>query len=373
MTATRAPWLWALAFAPLGCADPDELTQSAQQTIVFGEPSGAEQDGVVLLRTFPDGKESLCSASLIAPRLIVTARHCVSYLSEGVFSCSPDGEVTDNPDGGGRLGLYLPPESIEVFSGPLPRKTPLAHGEQIFSTLSSTICKNDLAFMVLDNAIDAPLIPMRLGRPAEVGELSVMVGYGLREGQKGIDYRSQPRLQKRDLKIGAVGLDSLSAGTPLVTPRTLVVSAPSGCVGDSGGPLLQQETGALLGVYSLLEGESCESAKARHHLTHVPPFEDLIMQAFAAVDSQPLPEPEPSSDDGGAGGTAGAPTTMGGAADTPTSSAGAGEPSAAPSDPEPPKDSSGCSLNATHASSTTASLPALLLALAMLGRRRRAA
>jgi hypothetical protein len=274
------------------------------------------------------------------------------------------------------LGLHLPPESIEVYGGPPPRKAPLAHGTQIISTLSPTVCRNDLAFVVLDTPIDAPLVPFRLGRPARVGELGVLVGYGLRKGQDGIDYAAQKRQQKRDLVISGVGPDSVNDGVTTVAPRTLLLDGPSGCIGDSGGPLLAQETGALLGIYSLQEGASCEAEDVRHHLVHVPPFASLIEQAFAAVGGAPQLEPIANDAGAGVGGASGAADNAAGA-DTADGGASAGAPDEAPPEPSDSHDSSGCSISG--AAPNFAASP-LWLALALGGaaqryraRRRRAA
>jgi hypothetical protein len=131
---------------------------------------------------------------------------------------------------------------------------------------------------------------MRLDGPALVGEPAVLVGYGLTNGQKGIDYRTQPRARKPGLEVAEVGPDSLADGVTTAPPRTLLVNGPSGCIGDSGGPLLSSPGGAVLGVYSLQNGESCADEHVQHQLTHVSPYRALIAEAFAAADAQPTLE-----------------------------------------------------------------------------------
>lgn len=296
----------ALSLIGLGCADghDQERATAKRAAIIDGEPSGASEDGVVLIRVvLEDGREELCSAGLVGANLLVTARHCVSYLQEGQFSCSVRGELINSADGAGRVGLHFPAESIAVFGGAPPRPEPLAHGLQVLSTLSETVCSNDLAFVVLDTALTLPVIPMRLGRPARFGEAAVQVGYGLQRGQTELNYETQPRMRKAGLSIAGVGPDSLEEGVTTVAPRTLLVEGPAGCVGDSGGPLVAAATGALLGVYSLQQGDNCASSGVRNYLEHVPPFERLIADAFAAAGTEPLLEPEPSE---GAAGDAGA-------------------------------------------------------------------
>ena len=344
-----------------------------------GEASGAEQDGVVLLRAELDEGEVLCSASLVGPNLLLTARHCVAYLTEGQFSCTVRGEPTDNPTGGGRLGLHLPAADLEVYGRKTPRKTILAHGLRIISTQSPTPCRNDLAFVVLDTALDLPLVPLRLGRSAQAHELGVLVGYGLDGEQQAIDYRTQARAQRRDLEIEAVGPDSISDGVTTVPPRSLLLQGPSGCIGDSGGPLLSQETGAILGVYSLQRGESCTAPGVVHRLTHVPPFRALIDEAFTAAGGEPVPEPTGEAGAAGAAnvngpaaeaGAANEPSEAGGAGGAPNANA-AGTPATAPPRPEPARRAS-CGFAGRTVGHDPACWLALLVGATAVQRRRAA-
>jgi hypothetical protein len=369
-------WRWlvagALGACALGCAEsgPRESFEAERQAIVDGEPSGAEQDGVLLLRAvLADQSELVCSASLVGPSLIMTARHCVAYFTDGQFLCSVRGEPFDNPTGAGHLGLDLPADSLEVYGRKTPRKVPLARGKQVISTLSPSVCQNDLAFVVLDKALDLPIVPLRLGRPAELHEASVLVGFGMDAAEAGIDYLTQARFQKRGLEVAALGPDSIDDGVTTVPPRTLIIEGPSGCIGDSGGPLLAEKTGAALGVYSLQDGESCSAPDIRHQMVHLPPFQALIDEAFAVAGGNPTPEPE-------LGGAAGAAGALGGSAATSPDPSGGegGASSASTSEPEPPNQtepSSSCAFAAPERSSTNVALPLGALAAALASRRSR--
>jgi Trypsin len=264
----------------------------AHGSIVFGEPSNAgAEDAVLLLRTMVDGQELLCTASLVAPNLALTARHCVARVTEGPFNCSVKGELYDNPTGAGRLGLDLSATSLDFYDGALPRTKPIAHGLSIVSTLSNTTCVNDIAFVVLDRAVALPVLPLRLHGSAALGEAVTLVGYGLvDDNAQTIVVRTQPRLRKTGLSIAGVGPASLADGVTTVPPRSLILKGPSGCVGDSGGPLLAASSNAVLGVYSLLNGVACSDARVRHQLVHVPAFQALTEQAFAAAGADPVPE-----------------------------------------------------------------------------------
>jgi hypothetical protein len=312
----------------------------------------------MLRAPFEDGTDALCSASLVAPNLVLTARHCVAYMMPGRFSCNVRGELIDNPEGGGALGSHFPAESIEVFGRATPRQTPLAHGRQIISTLAPAVCTNDLAFMVLDTALDLPLVPMRLDRPAVVGESGTLVGFGLVRDQRVLDYQHQPRASKADLEIAELGPDSLEEGVTTAPPRSLILRELSGCTGDSGGPFLAASTGALLGVYSLQRGGECEAEDAYHQLVHVPPFQALIAEAFAAAEAVPTPEPVKATGEGGAGGEAS------------THVAGAESAGAAPGEPPPDDEESSCTLASRRSSSHAADVWSVL-ALLWWRRRRR--
>src|SRR5215207_6280492 len=59
-------------------AEPETLA-ATELAIVGGTTSTTEQDGAVLISE--DGIRS-CTGTLIAPNLVLTARHCVSYYNQ---------------------------------------------------------------------------------------------------------------------------------------------------------------------------------------------------------------------------------------------------------------------------------------------------
>jgi hypothetical protein len=376
MSVRRGLGAVALLWLGFGCDGPAalETPQISRTAIVGGEASGPEQDGVVLLRAAVDDGDVLCTASLVGPNLLITARHCVSYFTDGLFSCSVEGELLNDSDGAGELGLHLPASSIEVYGAETPR-TLLARGAQVISTLSPVICINDLAFVVLDRDVDLPIMPLRLGRPARVHETVTLVGYGLDGQQPALDYRNAPRRQKLGLQVAALGPDSAADGIKTVPPRALILEGPSGCIGDSGGPLLAAATGAVLGIYSLQQAEACTDPAVRHQLVHVPPFENLIEEAFAAAGVTPLAEPnsEPDGPGGASAGGAGGGGEAGlGAPPDPTLAAGApteadaGAPASARSGPR-----SSCAVSTARAAPHGLALSLLLLASRAKRRRSR--
>lgn len=263
-------------------------------------PSGGIEDAVLMLRVVLGSGELVCSSSLVAPNLVVTARHCVSYFVDGQFTCTVQGELQSTDPNAGTLGSDFDASTIEFYDGHTPRTQPIAFGKQVISSLSDSVCTNDLAFVVLDRKLSLPVLPLRLNGRARIGEAVTLVGYGFDDAMAGgdfLDVSTQGRTHNSSLVIddvGPVGNDGVTSAPP----RTIVIQGPSGCVGDSGGPLLAHETNAVLGVDSLSDASSCLSSSVRNFFTHVPDFKLLTNDAFTAAGYAPTPEP--SSDPGSA-------------------------------------------------------------------------
>jgi hypothetical protein len=357
------------------CSGPPSEAPTAlgTQPVVNGRasPAGTREDAIVLLRTPLEEGELVCSGTLVADNLVLTARHCVARGTPGPFICTPTGELLDDGSGAGALGLDMPADTIEVFTGDGDDRTLLAKGATVVSSLTGTVCVDDLAFVVLDRKLELPPLPLRIGGSARVGEAATLTGYGLDETMNfGTPVAELARNTRDDLEIELVGpLDRADATT--IPPRAIVLSGAAGCVGDSGGPLYATATGAVLGVYSMLAGDSCTSMSGLNFFAHVPVHVSLIADAFDAAGAEPILEDDGTPPDDGAGGAGGAP-----AGDAGNDSGPAG----APSDGEPNEGSHrSSSSNGGCAVATRARAPldstgmvAALLVLLRFGRRLRA-
>lgn len=259
-------------------------------------------NSVVFIRTPISTGAQLCSGTLVAPNLVLSALHCVAPLRDDNFSCNPDGTVTQNKPGAGELGSPVSPALIEIRTGTdAGAKDPEAFGKTLITSKSGNICQNDLALIVLDRDLDLPLAPVRLTNGMRVGEPLTITGYGMTEGAGGLITRrfiDNIRVQE----IGADSAGSTSSGAP---PRTFMVG-PGACKGDSGGPAFAYKDGvaAVAGVNSIVVG-SCGAITSRSVFTRLTPFEKLIRSAFDEAghpvwqEGQPAPgvDPEPSAPD----------------------------------------------------------------------------
>lgn len=294
------------ALAGFGCGDQgfDGAQATQRAAIVGGKLSSATDDAVVLLSAQGTG----CTGTLIAPTVVLTALHCVAeYDPRFRFNCEPDGTLAPGATLG-QLGPTLDPAGVTVRVG-VTLEGERVRAKAIYGTGSTDACHDDLAVVVLEKAPDigdAPLVSVRFGRPTVKGEAAKILGYGDVE-----QTQTQPGRQVRaSIKVlGAGGPDADTPGDRGVLPKTVTIGEGP-CHGDSGGPLFSLETGAQIGVYSLLQQSTCTGVSARNTYTQVAPFEALIREALESEGFEPLLEPEEPSGAGGEGGAG--PTPSGG-------------------------------------------------------------
>jgi MYXO-CTERM domain-containing protein len=321
--------------AASACTQPEpDPGGRVQQGVLYGDPSGPEDDAIVMVSAArPDGSTWHCSGSLIAPNLLVTARHCISSFETGAFSCTDDGELVLGSEGG-EIGQPILPDEIDIRVGVGPFPPITAHGLETFIIDTLTICRNDIAAVLIDPPIaDVQVLPIRLGRGTLPGEKIRAVGYGQDE-----EGNAAARRTRSDLTIAEVGTSQFRPEGDLVPARTFLTKGPSLCPGDSGGPALSS-TNAIVGLYSQVVGD-CMDINARNYFTELAPFEeDLLVPAFEAAEAEPVREADPAaggaSGEGNVEGTAGragspeAPAGSAGSSGAPSQAAGGADPGTA--------------------------------------------
>jgi hypothetical protein len=314
---------------------------------------------------------------------VITARHCISNFVDLPFACTSAGELSASSDGG-ETGEYLAVTAIGFWTGTNPplNGPPAARASRIFAPSAASICRNDIAAVLLDTALsELPLAPIRWSAGNEPADLVRVVGYGGDETNT-----AGVRRTRSGLQIAAVGPNEFRPNGDPIVANTFMTIGPSLCIGDSGGPAFA-DSGALTGVWSRFVGP-CDSSTVRNIFTEVAPFTRAFWEeAFEASGYEPVLETPPGG--GGTGGTGPADggeagettageggTSAGGSAGTGSAaglggSAGSGG-SAAGAAPvyRGPRTKGGCRCDVAGGASRVEGFGVVpLLALASLGRR----
>ena len=279
-----------LAVASVGCAAeaPDQTVETrvangTANTRIFGgskDDDGASVRGVVALRVGAGSTFELCSGALIAPNVVLTARHCVTKNVTTSVSCDENGRSAN----GAHVAGDETPADIGIYIGSSPSfaRKPVTTARAIVAPTGPYLCDSDIALVVLAAPIDdiAPLA-VRFNSSAREGEKIRSVGYGQNDAASPIG----TRFRKDDVSVLAQGKAVSPSKTPLGAHEFEV--GKSICQGDSGGPAISEETGAIIGVVS--RGGGCDEDFG-HIYTTTSGFEDMFSDAFTLAGAAPTVE-----------------------------------------------------------------------------------
>jgi MYXO-CTERM domain-containing protein len=304
MLRSNSVLLSALLAGTIGCAVPPEAqTGRRNQAIINGVVSGIEDDAAVALPLFSAGGsfQGACSGVLVAPNVVLTARHCVSRTESGGIACDEDGNAIA---GGGVVSDYKASQ-ISILIGPeLPSSLEFpSKGKTVIHTGSDNLCNNDFAIVILDTPLPtAKIAPIRLDGPPVEQEMLLVVGWGQSNNSSGYGRR-----RRDNVPVEAVGPAYEFSKGLVLGPNEFGVGE-SICSGDSGGPAFDMKTGAVIGVVSRGGNGApydpnsdpaytpCvdQGQYTTHNIyTRTDTFKALIMQAFAEAGAEPWIEGGP--------------------------------------------------------------------------------
>ncbi|HEX7667569.1 MAG TPA: S1 family peptidase [Polyangiaceae bacterium] len=226
----------------------DDVSKSSVE-VVHGVADRNRDPAVVAIDI---GGEALCTGSLVAPNVVLTARHCVSETTEEVECPARSAQITGNRSA----------SSLTILSGDDAESAKaIAKGKSIVTPSSSVLCDEDIALIVLDRSVTG-ITPLKIRTGAvEEGEHLRLVGYG----KSGDDSGAGEKLLRTNVPVVSVTAHEFQTGEAT-------------CNGDSGGPAIDEDTGSIVGVVSR-GGPTCEGADTRNIFTRVDAFTSLVAKA----------------------------------------------------------------------------------------------
>jgi hypothetical protein len=227
--------------SPLAASTPDDDRVGALRGIA----DRGLDPAVVLIDVAGTG---WCAGALLAADLVVTARRCVE-IPRGDLACPAHGAQVAGPRDLTTLRILVGDDVASAVER--------ARGREVLLPEGDTLCRGDVALLLLTNRIDdvAPFLPSPTGaaRGAHVRSVSLTAG---------------TKTVRDHVRVGAT------------SDREMVLDeAP--CAGEPGGAVIDEESGELLGVLSRGEPR-CKADPGWDVATRLDVFFPLVERAMAA-------------------------------------------------------------------------------------------
>lgn len=291
-----------LSVAACGEGDQEIETQTQPGEIIRATSSGGRDQVVMLYGVKGDSSTIICSGSYYAPRVVVTAAHCIPGNLYQMFVYFGDNYTADKAE--------LTPSGIGFTPPPIgsPSHWSQADSWQVNPAYDSNLNSADMAVVFLDRR--PPFDPLPLYRNRVGAGVAVTLtgwgsnsaptpttgaGYGTERTGKTTTLGSPTAADYHPDDPNPGMLDPNVRQTVLKTNG--VAPNSNGCFGDSGGPIILNQSGQdyVAGV-GFWTGLSCEDYNLFTRIDSFLPFldlsykrggQDVLKPTFACVTPNP--------------------------------------------------------------------------------------
>ncbi len=233
-------YAWILMGLALAACQPPTADVAASDAPIVGGMRQLGEPAVVTVETFG----GLCSGTLIAEDVVLTAKHCVQ--APGADAPYDANQFAVGVGDSSRSATHYRARWVDT--------TPGAFYEDMTTGLSGAIFGVDVGVLILREPVpDVTPIPIRRDRPDDmVGGTFTAVGFGQRpDGNAGLKYEATGTLDS-------------------IQPDGVFYSHQIICSGDSGGPMIQEGSERrVVAVASFGQANSCPSSQDGYNGVYV--------------------------------------------------------------------------------------------------------
>ena len=287
----RSTWLWLLAAALVGGAACSDATtaideggaqrgaEQQRQPIVGGEVDESHTASMVFVFEIGDKGVSLCSGTLIAPNVLLTAQHCVTVDPPSQVRC---GHTSFNGPRAPKNFKYVSTDTDIRSDTGLSSSPEYSVGidEVVVPEGKRDGCGDDIAMLILSEPVPSsqaePLEP-RIDEHLSEGGTFTAVGHG-RDGDKDdtAGVRRSRGMRTVEFRCGGDYCKPTVDGNRVAAGKGEFVASVGICHGDSGGGALHDGRVWGVGVRSM-GGGAC----GQPIYTALVPWRDWIVETAA--------------------------------------------------------------------------------------------